>query len=624
MTKTEIIDNDAISIEPISIDLAKDTAVNMALRVLFTQIFTPYSVVSLEGKELSKNIIDEVSNIIDQHMKDLQLAFSDFLLRGKCYLYRFNYLNPLSVGFKEFKHYNKEKGRIEYCIKYTVQKPHESNWWEDEEAEEVQVVIAPAELKNKFPSDVEFYDEKYLGVYHNPIPIHETIQQIADQKNTLSLKVMPLMTQKALIPTIVGITSNTKAGQVIKTALSNHQNRTRVYIPAAPDEVKLETISIGKDIPTNLIETMLYYYDSAIFMGLGTSISIVKASGQELTTSRTVDRNILRIVQGYQQEIERWIYDQLTKLGYNNVWVKFANPDPDWELNMLEKIKMIKELQQGDETASYDFSSVIERILPTNEYGEILASYPDLTEEEAEKARKYAEQGKKGLEYITDEDKLKELDKKKKQLEKIISKLENVGDKFGKKSMDDFVNWIKETYERYGYEGMMQNWDELLRSFTKEEMDIFFLDYVAPALNSLKIYDDLDQQTIDLLKQHWEQAFYNIYSSYSQQFLDVLTDGVQKGLGEDEIVRNLKKVAGDVKGQRLQLRAREEINKTYNLSRAKKFWNDKVVYITMEDERVRPSHKKLHGMVFVPAEHPELVPPLGYNCRCTITPYRGE
>ena len=621
MTKT--IDNDAISIEPISIDLAKDAAVNMALRVLFTQIFTPYSVVSLENRELPKNMIDEVSNIIDQHMKDLQLAFSDFLLRGKCYLYRFNYLNPLSSGFQEFRHYSKEKGRTEYCIKYTTQKP-EKDWWEDNSTEEIQVVIAPSELKNKFPSDIEFYGEEYLSVFHNPIPIHETIQQLADQKNTLALKVMPLMTQKALIPTIVGITSNTKAGQVIKTALSNHQNRTRVYIPAAPDEVKLETIDIGKGIPTNLIETMLYYYDSAIFMGLGTSISIVKASGQELTTSRTVDRNILRIVQGYQQEIERWIYDQLTKLGYNNVWVKFANPDPDWELNMLEKIKMIKELQQSEDTAKYDYSSVIERILPSNEYGGIYASAIDLTEEEAEKAVQYAEQGKKGLEYIDDEDKLKELDKKKKQLEKIIGKLENVGDKFGKKSMDNFVNWIKETYEQHGYEGMMQNWDELLRSFSKEEMDIFFLDYVAPALNSLKIYDDLDQQTIDLLKQHWERAFHNIYSSYSQQFLDVLTDGVQKGLGEEDIAELLKKVAKDVKGSRLQMRAREEMNKTYNLSRAKKFWNDKVVYITMEDKRVRPSHKKLNGLVFLPAEHPELVPPLGYNCRCTITPYRGE
>lgn len=121
------------------------------------------------------------------------------------------------------------------------------------------------------------------------------------------------MVQKTLIPTIIGITQNTKAGEIIKKALSNHQNRTRVYIPATPDEVKFETISIGKDIPTDLIETMLYYYDSAIFMGLGTSISIVKASGQELTTSRTVDRNILRIVQGYQQEIERWIADQLEK-----------------------------------------------------------------------------------------------------------------------------------------------------------------------------------------------------------------------------------------------------------------------------------------------------------------------
>jgi len=40
-SKVDNNDNDAISIEPISIDLAKDTAVNMALRVLFTQISPP-------------------------------------------------------------------------------------------------------------------------------------------------------------------------------------------------------------------------------------------------------------------------------------------------------------------------------------------------------------------------------------------------------------------------------------------------------------------------------------------------------------------------------------------------------------------------------------------------------
>lgn len=70
------------------------------------------------------------------------------------------------------------------------------------------------------------------------------------------------------------------------------------------------------------------------------------------------------------------------------------------------------------------------------------------------------------------------------------------------------------------------------------------------------------------------------------------------------------------------MRAREEMNKTYNLTRARRFWNDKVIYVTMKDERVRPSHRKLHGLIFVPAERPELVPPLGYGCRCTITPVR--
>lgn len=288
---------------------------------------------------------------------------------------------------------------------------------------------------------------------------------------------------------------------------------------------------------------------------------------------------------------------------------------------MLQKAKMVAELKAQEQVAKYDFSALIERIFPSNEFGEILAAYPDLTEKEVEKLLKMAKEGKGGLEYA-DEEKQKLLEKKRKSLEKIISKLEKVGDKFGKKSMENFVNWILETYERLGYNELMQDWDELLREFTREEVDMFFLDYVAPTLNSLKIYDDLDQQTIDILKQHWEQAFYNIYSSYSQQFLDVLTEGIQKGLGEEEIAKNLKKVAKDVKGSRLQMRAREEMNKTYNLTRARRFWNDKVIYVTMKDERVRPSHRKLHGLIFVPAERPELVPPLGYGCRCTITPVR--
>jgi len=617
------MEDDKIQLETVSIDLAKDTAVNMALRILFTQIFTPYSIVSIDGKQLSKDIIDEISGLIDRHMRDLQLAFSDYVLKGKCYLYKLHYINPGSGNFKERKHWNNKKGRYEYCITYTIKRNNAERWWEDNAEQDVNVVIAPVEIKNKFPQEgVEFYDENYLSVFTNPIPIHDTIQQIADQKNTLALKVLPLMVQKTLIPTIIGVTQNTKAGDIIKKALSNHQNRTRVYIPANPEEVKFETISIGKDIPNNLVETLLYYYDSAIFMGLGTSISIVRASGQELTTSRTVDRNIIRIVQGYQQEIERWIADQLEKMGYNGIWVKFANPDPDWELNLLQKARMVAELKAQEQTVKYDFSKLIDRVLPVNEFGEILAAYPDLTEDEVEKLLDLAKKGHDGLDYVQDEEKRKELLKKQRRLSKIIEKLDKAGDKFGKESMERFVQWILEHYENFDKKDCLENFDELLREFSKEEADIFFLDYVAPTLESLKIYDNLDQGTIDIIKQHWEQAFKNIYSSYSQQVLDTILDGVQRGLGEEEIARNLKKVTKDIKGSRLQLRARDEMNKVYNITRAKKFWNDRVIYVTMDDERVRKAHKKLHGLIFVPAERPELVPPLGYGCRCTITPVR--
>lgn len=103
------MEDDKIQMETVSIDLAKDTAVNMALRILFTQIFTPYSIVSIDGKQLSKDVIDEISGLIDRHIRDLQLAFSDFLLKGKCYLYKLHYINPNSMNFKERKHWNPQK-----------------------------------------------------------------------------------------------------------------------------------------------------------------------------------------------------------------------------------------------------------------------------------------------------------------------------------------------------------------------------------------------------------------------------------------------------------------------------------------------------------------------------------
>jgi SPP1 gp7 family putative phage head morphogenesis protein len=605
-----------------NIAISADVAVNMAIRQLFTEIFTPYSVVSsIPGmREVPENVKQEVSDLIDKHIKDLQLAFSDFILTGKCYLWQLNRISATATSLKERSHFNEKLGRVEYFLSYVEQRNIAAKWWENDSLTNVTINIAPEELHNQLDEEFVKYDEKYLSKFVNPIPIHDTIKKLADQKNILALQVMPMMAQKAVIPTVAVITPDGKSATTASNYLSNWQNLTRVVIPGDPDKVKLEVLSIGKDIPTDLINSMLHYYTSAIFMGLGTSISTIQASGQELTTSRTVDRNILRIVQGYQDEIERWIAEQLTKIDpkYEGIWIKFTNPDPDWELNLLEKAKIITELKEAESIGGYDFSSLIDRIFPSNENGEILASAIDISEKEVESLLKSANAKRKGLDYISDETKRAELEKKAKSLSKLFDNIDIKGDRFGRDSFNAFKKWLEDNFNpRTGIS------DELLNTFTQTEVDAFFSDFVAPFLNAEGIYSNVSYDEIDRLKTVWVDTFKNNYSSYTTQLNDVLNDGIRKGLDEVAITNNLKEVTKGLTADRLQLRARQELSKTYNLARAKSMWYEPVVYVNAEDDQVRPAHRKLNGLVFIPSEHPELVPPLGYNCRCSITPYRG-
>ncbi|ACV25344.1 minor capsid protein [Methanocaldococcus fervens] len=588
------------------VDLAKDYAVNMAIRVLLTQIFTEFSV---EGS--NNKIKNKVADLIEEKLEDIKLAFIDYLLKGKCILYQLNRINPDTAIVRT-------NGK-DYYVEYTADIPA-GEWWNGE-VEAKKIVIAPKEIWDKIDAD-EIYDSRYLSVFYNSIPSHETVEKIVKIKEQILYTISPMMVQRALIPLVIGKSDEKKVLEYLKKAFANWQNHTRIVVPST--NAVIETISIGKEIPTDLIELLLYQYDSSIFMALGTSISTVKASGQELTTSRTIDRNLLRIVLGYQKEVETWIYEQLQKMGYKNVWIKFKNPDPEFDTMQLQKIQAVAQLKQVEAVTGQDMSAYIERIFPSNEYeNEIMASTIDLTEKEVERLLKKAKPLKEGLVetidsglyYITDEKKLQELEKEREKLRKVMEYLAKKGDKFGKESIKKFINFIMQ-YPNFD--------DNLLSQFAREEVDRFIIDYVIPAMNALHVYDDLPADILTQLKPIWEQAFKNIYSSYSQQVLDVLNDGIRKGYGEEKLKKELEKVIGNIKGQRLQQRARQELTKTYNTARAARWWNDKVVYITMKDDRVRPAHRKLHGLVFVPAEHPELVPPLGYNCRCTITPYRGD
>ena len=265
----------------------------MALRQLFTEIFTPYSVVSsVPGlSEVPENVKQEVSDLLDEHMKDLQLAFADFILRGKCYLWRLNYISVNATNMKEYSHYNQTLDKTEYLISYTELRNIAEQWWANDSKTNVKINIAPQEIWNQLDPDIVKYDEAFFSKFVNPLPIHDTIKKIADAKNTLALTVLPMMSQKALVPTIVVTTKDPLTAEAAKSYLSNYQNMTRTILPGDPDATRIDVIGVGKDIPKDLVMDTLHYYDSSIFMGLGTSLSTVKASGQELTTSRTVDRS---------------------------------------------------------------------------------------------------------------------------------------------------------------------------------------------------------------------------------------------------------------------------------------------------------------------------------------------
>jgi|GEM_PF-3671247 len=600
---SEIVEPLKLTSTNVKLSYADDYAINMAFRIITTQVFTQYSIHT--EKNISKSKLKQIEDLLDKSMQDLKLALLDYLIYGKAILYQLKRINPQGTIIRT-------NGKGDYYIEY--EGLIESDVWWKEDPKTVKVIIAPKELHETIKAEekeVYLLDAKYVSVFTNPIPSENTIKNILEIKNSLLFTIMPMMAQRSLIPCLLGKASSKKSLEILKKALKEWYNNTRILVP---DEASIEVISMGKDINVDLLELMLYTYDSALFMALGTSISTVKASGQELTTSRTIDRNLLRIITGYQQEVERWIYEQLQKMGFDGVWVKFETPDAGDKEIELERVRTVAQLKQLEAQTGQDMSEYINRIFPKNEYGEILAAFPDLTEQEVEKLLKMAMEGKEGLDYVKDEYKKKELEEKREKLKKVMEYLHKKADDFGKKSIREFIRYL---IENNGHVD-----DYSLDIFTAEQVDKFILDYLAPTLNYLGVYDYIDGEILNDLRELWRKAFKNIYSSYSQQAIDVISEGIRRGWGEEKIAKELKKAVKDIEGRRLQLRAREELVKTYNFGRAKKYWNRKVMYVTMKDERVRPSHRKLHGLIFVPAKRPELVPPLGYGCRCTITPVR--
>ena len=124
-TYEEIMASDVV--EPLSIDnnqsleYAKDYAVNMAFRIITTQVFTQYSL-HFE-KRISKALKEQIEDLLDKQMPNLKLALLDYLTYGKCILYGLQRISPKGAIIRS----NNSKYYIEYEGQVNADK-----WWKDD------------------------------------------------------------------------------------------------------------------------------------------------------------------------------------------------------------------------------------------------------------------------------------------------------------------------------------------------------------------------------------------------------------------------------------------------------------------------------------------------------------
>ena len=174
-------------------------------------------------------------------------------------------------------------------------------------------------------------------------------------------------------------------------------------------------------------------------------------------------------------------------------------------------------------------------------------------------------------------DNIANIDELRKENQKLIDELEKQSNESANNILALYFSWIMEN----------------INNFDEQKLKDF-------------VYSIDDQ---NLPKDRTE--IYVIMMSYSLQFIDEYNRAVELGMEPD-----LDKIKENIAGNRLKSRIFYMLYKINSYKIIKDSVNEKVIYLTMNDDRVRPEHRKLQGTVFIPKEHPELIPPIDYNCRC--------
>jgi SPP1 gp7 family putative phage head morphogenesis protein len=145
-----------------------------------------------------------------------------------------------------------------------------------------------------------------------------------------------------------------------------------------------------------------------------------------------------------------------------------------------------------------------------------------------------------------------------------------------------------------------------------------------PGYEKPDIYIDPNKAAIDALVKRNLDLIDGLEDDVKNKMLTILSDGLVKGQGIDEIIRNMES-AGVALGYAAERIARTEIMYALNQGALNRYKNDGIEYVQWlagPDDRCCPVCLGYHLQVFPINDAPDI--PAHPSCRCTLGPHFAE
>lgn len=160
------------------------------------------------------------------------------------------------------------------------------------------------------------------------------------------------------------------------------------------------------------------------------------------------------------------------------------------------------------------------------------------------------------------------------------------------------------------------------------------------AIDYFKNKKVVTRKTFDLLAEDARSSAFTVSGLYKSDvlkgFKDEISKALKEGTPQKAVIKRFKSIVSGAYKQKelgnfhLETVFRSNLSIAYNTGRRRAleevagdlpYWQ----YQAVMDDRTRPAHAALHGLI-LPANHEfwsTHFPPIGFNCRCTITALEG-